>query len=152
MNIALAQSEIAHFLDCGSRAITDLWAARRLQRSVFVDHRTTPELSHSSVYDVLDYYIQTEVIAPGEPASEVEAWLCAVDELVESDTWQTQSFEDTAFELMQMYMDFSGTPCPPMELAVRGTKVLTAYFCLLRFVENDNQSDAQQDLPLSLEY
>ena len=137
MNIALAQSEIAQFLECGPQSIPVLWARQDLRRSIHVDHRSNPELSHSSIYDVLEYYLRTEVLVPDDGESELDAWLSAVDEFVESDGIDGRPLEDMVFDLMQIYLDFSGFPCEPFEMAVRGTKTLAAYLSLLGFVEAD---------------
>lgn len=147
MNIALAHSEIAQFLEFPPQEVFGLWDRRVLKRSIQVDHRNNPELSHSSVFDVLEYYVRTDVLKDDDPGTEVEAWLCAVDELVESQTWEGKSFEDVVFELMQLYLDFSGHPCPPHQVALRATQILAAYFDLLRFVEHDSHTALQQTLP-----
>lgn len=144
MNIALAQSEIAQFLEFTLQEVLGLWERRVLKRSIQVDCRSTPELSHSSVFDVLEYYVLTEVMGGEDPGTEVEAWLCAVDELVESRTWDGRTFDEMVTELMQLYLDFSGTPCGPHEVAVRATQVLAAYFTLLRVVERTESRDRQR--------
>lgn len=147
MNIALAHSEIAQFLEFPPQEVFGLWDRRVLKRSIQVDHRTNPELSHSSVFDVLEFYVFNEVLNGNDPGTEVEAWLCAVDELVESQTWDGKSFEQMVFELMQLYLDFSGHPCAPRQVAMRATQILAAYFDLLRFVERDTTTELQQSLP-----
>jgi hypothetical protein len=144
MNIALAQSEIAQFLEFSLQEVVGLWERRILKRSIHVDQRSNPELSHSSVFDVLEFYVRNEVLNGEDPGTEVEAWLCAVDELVESRTWDGRTFEDMVFELIQFYHDFSGNPCTPHEAASRASQVLAAYFNLLRFVQPQTSSDLQR--------
>ncbi len=144
MNIALAQSEIAQFLEFSLQEVFGLWERRILKRSIQVDYRSNPELSHSSVFDVLEFYVRNEVLNGADPGTEVEAWLCAVDELVESRTWDGRSFEDMVLELIQFYYDFSGNPCSPDEAAPRASQVLAAYFNLLRFVEPEKSRDSQR--------
>lgn len=141
MNIALAPSEIAHFLEFPMQEVFNLWERRILKRSIQTDYRSTPELSHSSIFDVLEYYVRIEVLNGEDPGTEVEAWLCAVDELVESQTWDGRAFEDVVFDLMQIYFDFSGHPCSPEEAATRASHVLSAYFDLVGFVERDRSND-----------
>ena len=141
MNIALAQSEIAQFLEFSLQEVLALWERRVLKRSIQVDHRATPELSHSSIFDVLEYFVRHDVLNGEDPGTEVEAWLCAIDELVEGRTWDGRTFEDMVFELMQLYLDFSGNPCAPHDLASRASQILAAFFNLLRFVERETCTD-----------
>jgi len=138
MNIALAQSEIADFLEQDAQTIVGLWTDKALARSIYVDYRMTDELSHSSIFDVLEHYLREDVLGGAGTDSEVDAWLSAVDELVERGEWDSATYEDLAFALMQMYLDFSGTPCAPKLMAVRATQVMTAYICLLGYVEKDH--------------
>ena len=142
MNIALAQSEISHFLECGMQSVPVLWAQDRLRRSVFVDHRYNPELSHSSVFDVLEHYLLEEVLSADDNASELDAWLTAIDEFVEQANWINKPLEDMALALIEIYLDFSGRPCSPEDQAIRATKSLTAYFVLLNFIEHDAELHA----------
>lgn len=138
MNIALAPSEIAEFLEQDAQAIPQLWSQKALKRSVYVDYRMNAELSHSSVFDVLEYFVRTDVVEHSDDDAEVETWVSAVDELVEKGQWDDTPMEDLVFELMQIYLDFAGAPCDTTVLAIRATTVLSAYLCLLRFVENDH--------------
>ncbi|MFK7877635.1 MAG: hypothetical protein AB8B71_17970 [Paracoccaceae bacterium] len=144
MNIALAQSEIAQFLDHQSGAIQKLWADRTLQRSVFVEFRSSPELSHSSIYDVLEYYLRQDVLPANTVDSDVEAWMSAVDEFVETDGYRSDNLEDMVFALMQNYLDFSSQPLAPEDLSRRASLVLFAYLSLLGFVERETQGAAQR--------
>jgi len=144
MNIALARSEIAQFLDCHTQTVEGLWQGATLARTVFVDHRATAELSHSSVFDVLEHYLRTDLLGPGADDVEVETWLAAIDEFVEADGWAETSTEDMVFRLMQIYLDFTAKPCPPEVLAMRATATLLAYISLLGFVENDAQGAVQK--------
>ena len=144
MNIALAPSEIAQFLEFSLPEVLTLWDRRDLKRSIQTDHRQNPELSHSSVYDVLEFYVRNEVLEGKDPGTEVEAWLCAVDELVESQSWEGRTFEDMVFDLIQIYLDFSGHPCAPGLVAIRASRILTAYFNLLGFFERENVTDVRQ--------
>ncbi len=137
MNIALARSEIAQFFDCHSHTIETLWDNSSLARTVFVEHRATAELSHSSIFDVMEYYLRHDLLGPHADQAEVETWLAAIDEFVEAGGWDEASTEDMVFCLMQIYLDFTAKPCPPDVLAVRATAALLAYISLLGFVEND---------------
>lgn len=148
MNIALAQSEIAHFLECEPTAIAGLWQRSALARTIFVEHRSSPELSHSSVYDVLQFYLRHDLLEPEAPESVVEAWLCAVDELVESDVLTEATLEDAVSALMEAFCDFSGQPCPPDQLARHALTVYAAYLSLLAFLENDLEPGAEAALPV----
>lgn len=135
MIIALAQSEIAQFLECDSREIAKLWRTEDLMRSVYVDGRRVQELSHSSVFDVMEHYLRNEVLSALATDSDVETWLSALDEFVETSGWQEASFEDMIFALMQNVMDFSGRSLDGETLARQATHVLSAYFALLGFLE-----------------
>ncbi len=131
MNTALAQSEIAQFLESSPQEVCALWERSALKRSIQVDQPSTPKLSQSSVFDVLEYYVRNEVLQGRDPGTEVEAWLCAVDELAESRDRDGQSFEEIVSDLIRIYFDFSGHPCTVREAAVRASQVLLAYFTLL---------------------
>ncbi len=133
MNIALAHSEVAQFLQCPKQAIDELWAKTELSRSLFVDFRAHEELSHSSVFDVLLYYLRSEGL--GISNTEAEAWIAAVDEFTEIGDWDQHSFDDLAFMLLQIYLDFSSQTGAPDQLARQATQVLSAYFCLLSYIE-----------------
>ncbi len=134
MIIALAKSEISSFLECSHIHLKGLWSNNILRRTVYVDGRSNPELSHSSVLDVLEYYLRSEVI-PGADPDEIEIWLTAIDEFVEQGTWDGRSFEDMVFDLMQIVADFSGAPRPADLLSCQATQTLSAYFALLTYLE-----------------
>jgi len=140
MNIALARSEIAQFFDCHSQTVEGLWTSSALARSVYVEHRAVAELSHSSIFDVLEHYLRTDLLGPSPDDGEVETWLAAVDEFVEADGWTEASTEDMVFCLMKIYLDFTANPCPPEILAMRSTATLLAYISLLGFVESDAEA------------
>jgi len=135
MNIALAPSEIAQFLDKRTAAIHVLWAKQELNRSLFTENRTTLELANSSIFDVLEHYIRTDVINPHEGNSAVEAWMAAIEEMIESVDWASPEFEALVFKLMELYLDFSGAPVEAHDIARRASSVMLAYFVLIGFVQ-----------------
>ena len=134
MIIALAQSEISEFLETTRAQITELWAGETLKRSVFVDGRRNPELSHSSVFDVLEFYLRAEVIKDAS-ADDIETWLSALDEFVEQEAWKARPFDEMIFNLMEIVADFSSLPPDPQTLSRQAATTLAAYFALLSFLE-----------------
>lgn len=136
MIIALAQSEIAEFLETTRFQVSDHWYSKALKRSVFVDSRSNPELSHSSVFDVLEFFLKQEVMPSATP-EEIEIWLSALDEFVEQEAWRARPFEDMVFALMEIVADFSSTLPPAETLTRQAAMTLTAYFALLHYLEPD---------------
>lgn len=136
MIVALAQSEIANFLETTRAQVDFLWFNESLQRSVFVDGRRNAELSHSSVFDVLAYFLRQEVI-PEASDETVETWLAALDEFVEQECWKERPFAEMVFALMEIVMDFSVAPPDPDLLPRQAAMTLAAYFALLHFLEPD---------------
>ena len=134
MMIALAESEIARFLESPHKKIKDLWDKNSLERTIFVDGRRSVELSHSSVFDVLRYYLACEAL-PDAGAEQIETWLAATDEFVEQESWVERPFGDMVYSLMEIAADFSPKPMDPETLARNATMTLSAYFALLAFLE-----------------
>jgi hypothetical protein len=137
MIIALAQGEIADFLDDSRDHVAWLWRQTALKRSVFVDGRRNPELSHSTVFDVLEFYLRSDVM-PDASGEVIDIWLSALDEFVEQEGWKARPFEDMVFALMEIVADFSGAVPDPEQLSRHAIMTLTAYFTLLRFLEPEH--------------
>ena len=137
MLIALAPSEISTFLECKRSQLERLWEWHALQRSIFVDGRRNQELSHSSVFDVLEHYLKLHVLPKLDAGEDAEAWLAAVDEFVEQEGWKDRPFEDMVFALMQIAADFVARPQLAETLARVAAHTLSAYFILLSFIDQD---------------
>lgn len=136
MIIALAQSEISEFLETTRAQVFELWRRDTLKRSVFADGRRNPELSHSSVFDVLEFFLRADIM-PEATGDEMEIWLSALDEFVEQEAWRNKPFEEMIFDLMEIVADFSGHVPSPETLSRRAVAALAAYFTLLGFIELD---------------
>ena len=92
MHIPLTKHEIATFLEIGPHEVELLWRTGVLERSLHCAYRPVPELSSSTVYDVLEYALAAGAL-PVTVSRELAAlW---VAQLAEADEWE--AYQDAAF-------------------------------------------------------
>lgn len=84
MHFPLSRDEIASFLELAPSQVDTLWRRDFLQRSLHCPHRPVASLSHSTIYDVLEFALAAGVL-PVRLSKECAAlWIA---QLAESDEW-----------------------------------------------------------------
>ncbi|WP_299751786.1 hypothetical protein [uncultured Tateyamaria sp.] len=78
------RKEIAQFLQVPPARVDQLWTSGELQKTLYCPTRPIPTLSHSTIYDVLEYAL-TSPCLPVQLTKEVAALWIAY--LAEADGW-----------------------------------------------------------------
>ena len=137
MHIPLTKYEIAAFLEIGSHDVELLWRTGVLERSLHCAYRPVPELSSSTVYDVLEYALAAGVL-PATVSRELAAlWVAQLAEADEWDAYQRAEFGERMSMMLTMAEDDGLAAMTPEAWKVAATLVaaqigLVAVCCDLR--------------------
>ena len=99
MHTPMTKEEVACFLELPPSQVEQLWRLGDLQRSLHHPNRPIPELSQSSVYDVLEYALVSGDL-PVKLTRELAAlWVAS---LAEADEWE--DFSGASWDLQTVML------------------------------------------------
>ena len=85
MHIPMVRDEIASFLEVKGNQVDILWSTGKLQKTLHCPYRPIQDLSHSTIYDVLEYALTSGDLPVSLPREIAALW---VAQLAEANEWE----------------------------------------------------------------
>lgn len=105
MHIALSRKEIAQFLKLSIYSVEKAWHNGSLRRTYQVDCRQISTLSHSTIFDVIEYRLHNNGNAVAINREDSAMWVSYLCELSEGDDWEDLSISKRSNRLLNYAFD-----------------------------------------------